>query len=49
MIAVYGNLMVMGIAVALFVATVNLGKKRESQAEADSQVVSSTPMTDPPV
>lgn len=27
MVAVYGNLMVMGIAVALFYATVNLGKR----------------------
>ena len=33
MVAVYGNLMVMGIAVALFVATVNLGKRRQAQPE----------------
>jgi hypothetical protein len=48
MVAVYGNLMVMGIAVALFVATVNLGKKRESQAEADSPHATVTPVTEPP-
>lgn len=28
MVAVYGNLMVTGIAVALFVATLNLGRRR---------------------
>lgn len=30
MVAVCGNLMVMGVAVALFVATVNLGNRRQS-------------------
>ena len=37
MVAVYGNLMVMGIAVALFVATLNLGKRQapSSEGEAD--------------
>lgn len=47
MVAVYGNLMVMGIAVALFVATVNFGKKRASQAEADGPGAAA-PVTDPP-
>ena len=30
MVAVYGNLMVTGIAVALFLATLNLGKRSAS-------------------
>ena len=37
MVAVYGNLMVMGIAVALFVATLNLGRKRNANAEETSR------------
>lgn len=48
MVAVYGNLMVMGVAVALFVATINLGKKRVAPDEADAPVATSTPVTDPP-
>lgn len=48
MVAVYGNLMVMGVAVALFVATINFGKKRASRAEADARSASATPISDPP-
>jgi hypothetical protein len=48
MVAVYGNLMVMGIAVALFVATINLGKKRGSQSEDNVPVPAIAPATDPP-
>jgi len=33
MVAVYGNLMVTGIAVALFVATLNLGKRSPSREQ----------------
>ncbi len=35
MTAVYGNLMVMAIAVALFVATINQGKKRSSERQQE--------------
>jgi hypothetical protein len=48
MVAVYGNLMVMGVAVALFVATINLGKKRVTADEADAPVATTAPVTDPP-
>ena len=37
MVAVYGNLMVMGIAVALFVATINLGKRQTNAADAEGK------------
>ncbi len=47
MMAVYGNLMVMGIAAALFYATINLGKKRNAQAEAEGRPVSTDPVTEP--
>ncbi len=47
MVAVYGNLMVMGIAVALFVATINLGKKQQSQAKGRFSDKSIAPATDP--
>ncbi len=46
MTAVYGNLMVMGIAVALFVATINLGKKRDSAAKGEDPAVAN-PVTEP--
>jgi len=48
MVAVYGNLMVMGIAVALFVATINLGKKRVSQSQVEGPGAAAAPITDPP-
>jgi len=38
----------MGIAVALFVATINLGKKRVSADEAERRLATTTPVTDPP-
>jgi prolipoprotein diacylglyceryltransferase len=44
MVAVYGNLMVMGIAVALFVATINLGKRKASQDEADAPPANPNPL-----
>jgi hypothetical protein len=50
MVAVYGNLMVMGIAVALFVATINLGKKRAAQVKGETppSTATATPVTQPP-
>ena len=37
MVAVYGNLMVMGVAVALFVATINLGKRQPPAPKAEAK------------
>lgn len=48
MVAVYGNLMVMGIAVALFVATINLGKRRVTESEGDAPPATTTPATERP-
>ncbi len=45
MVAVYGNLMIMGIAVALFVATLNLGK-RQAPAEPPEREPGAPPLTD---
>ncbi len=49
MVAVYGNLMVMGIAVALFVATINLGKKQQSQAKGSFSDKPIVQASDPPL
>jgi hypothetical protein len=48
MVAVYGNLMVMGIAVALFVATINLGKRRSAPPETPGRHPTPAPLPDPP-
>ena len=45
--AVFGNLVVMGIAVALFVATVNLGKRRANDAP-EPRSPRPRPVTQPP-
>lgn len=49
MVAVYGNLMVMGIAVALLVATVNLGRRSQvpPKAEGPRAVPPPTPEVQP--
>jgi hypothetical protein len=43
MVAVYGNLMVMGIAVALFVATVTLGRRSPEHPKAEGKRSDPTP------
>jgi hypothetical protein len=45
MVAVYGNLMIMGVAVALFVATLNLGK-RQARLEQRKHEPGTTALTD---
>ncbi|MFH2007136.1 MAG: hypothetical protein ABI333_11165 [bacterium] len=48
MVAVYGNLMVMGITVALFVATINLGKRRDAQSAENTRTPAVVPAANPP-
>jgi hypothetical protein len=47
MVAVYGNLMVMGIAAALFFATVNLGKRRDAAPPSQNPGPTTRPAVEP--
>lgn len=47
MVAVYGNLMVMGIAVALFIATVNLGRRPPVRRPAEPEASGPHPEPQP--
>ena len=47
MVAVYGNLMVMGIAVALFIATVNLGRRPVAPPKAEVEPSGAHPAPEP--
>ncbi|MDY0003015.1 MAG: hypothetical protein RBU30_17070 [Polyangia bacterium] len=47
MVAIYGNLMVMGITIALFVATVSLGRKLPPSSGGRGSAGSVKPQSQP--